>query len=111
MLVFVIVLSPGVEPGAPVPQTDILSIKLREQVRNKVQARLYFGSERSSRPFNSAELKDSRATSVRFQTLSAALVNKFRNEIEKFVTVEQFPEHSSMSIFLNAALVLSIPQN
>lgn len=25
-------LSPGVEPGAPVPQTGILSIKLREQL-------------------------------------------------------------------------------
>lgn len=25
-----LVLSPGVEPGAPVPQTEILSIKLRE---------------------------------------------------------------------------------
>jgi hypothetical protein len=31
---FLFVLSPGVEPGAPVPQTGILSIKLREQVRN-----------------------------------------------------------------------------
>ena len=29
---YVLVLSPGVEPGAPVPQTEILSIKLREQM-------------------------------------------------------------------------------
>ena len=29
----IMVLSPGVEPGASVPQTDVLSIKLREQVR------------------------------------------------------------------------------
>ena len=31
------VLSPGVEPGASVPQTDILSIKLREQARNETE--------------------------------------------------------------------------
>lgn len=30
---FVFVLSPGVEPGALVPQTSILSIKLREQMK------------------------------------------------------------------------------
>ncbi len=30
--VFYFVLPPGVEPGAPVPQTDILSIKLRELI-------------------------------------------------------------------------------
>ena len=50
VLVFVLVLSPGVEPGAPVPQTEILSIKLREQARNKMKVHFHFGSERSSRP-------------------------------------------------------------
>ncbi len=34
MLFFIIVLPTGIEPIAPVPQTDILSIKLREQVRS-----------------------------------------------------------------------------
>jgi hypothetical protein len=33
VFVCAVVLSPGVEPGAPVPQTEILSIKLREQCR------------------------------------------------------------------------------
>ena len=32
------VLSPGVEPGAPVPQTEILSIKLRERMKNQAKA-------------------------------------------------------------------------
>jgi hypothetical protein len=36
------VLSPGVEPGAPVPQTEILSIKLREQVKNKNESSFLF---------------------------------------------------------------------
>ena len=34
---FSIVLPPGIEPGALVPQTSILSIKLRKQVRKQVK--------------------------------------------------------------------------
>lgn len=34
---FLFVLPPGVEPGAPVPQTGVLSIKLREQVSGQAE--------------------------------------------------------------------------
>ena len=32
MVVFFIVLSPGIEPGSQVPQTCILSVELREHI-------------------------------------------------------------------------------
>ncbi len=43
-------LPPGIEPGALVPQTSILSIKLRERARNQVEIYLHlcfeWGSEK-----------------------------------------------------------------
>ncbi len=44
------VLSPGVEPGAPVPQTGILSIKLREQIKKVNDRFFHLSFERGSRP-------------------------------------------------------------
>ncbi len=46
------VLPPGIEPGSQVPQTCILSIKLRERVRNQKKVYFLLCFERSSRNNN-----------------------------------------------------------
>lgn len=46
---YILVLPLGIEPRALVPQTSILSIKLREQVKNLKLVHLFLYSERRSR--------------------------------------------------------------
>lgn len=42
----IVVISPGIEPGSPVPQTEILSVELRDQL-------FYYASNRlHCQPFN-----------------------------------------------------------
>ena len=59
MFCFAFVLPPGIEPGVPVPQTNVLSIKLRERVRKQAEAiaSICFSNEASERNFIEALLQ------------------------------------------------------